>query len=374
MSEHKGLELRSTITEDGKLKLNLEEVSVGAPAADEIVVRVEAAPINPSDLGLLLGPAKLSTMESGGSEDRPEVTADLIEGGMGGVKARVGQSMPVGNEGAGTVVAAGDDVQDMMGKQVGMMGGAMYAQYRKVKARDAIVLPDDASAEDGASMFVNPLTSLAFTEQMKMDGFKGLVHTAAASNLGQMLNKICLADGIPLVNIVRKEEQVKILKDIGAPIVINSSEPDFMAKLTDAIAETEAYLAFDAVGGGKLAGQILTAMEAASQRSMTEYSRYGSDQAKQVYLYGVLDTSPTVLERGFGMAWSIGGWLLPHFLGRAGMETALRMRSRVKDELKTTFASSYTQTISLAEALKPDTIRAYQSKSTGEKYLIDPTK
>ncbi|MBH9538605.1 zinc-binding dehydrogenase [Novosphingopyxis sp. YJ-S2-01] len=374
MSDHQGLELRSTITEDGKLKLNLEQVDVGAPAADEVVVRVEAAPINPSDLGLLLGPAKLSTMEAGGSDDRPEVTADLIEGGKSGVKARIGQSMPVGNEGAGTVVAAGEDVQDMMGKQVGMMGGAMYAQYRKVKARECIVLPEDASAEDGASMFVNPLTSLAFTEQMKMDGFKALVHTAAASNLGQMLNKICLADGIPLVNIVRKEEQVKILKDIGAPIVINSSEPDFMAKLTDAIAETEAYLAFDAVGGGKLAGHILNAMEAASQRSMSEYSRYGSDQAKQVYLYGVLDTSPTVLERGFGMAWSIGGWLLPHFLGRAGQETAKRMRQRVKDELKTTFASHYTQRISLAEALQPDTIRAYQSKSTGEKYLIVPTK
>ncbi len=371
---HHGLELRSTVTKDAMLKLHLEDIAIDAPGADEVVVRVEAAPINPSDLGLLLGPANLSTMETGGTADRPELTARLHDGTMNMVKPRIGESMPVGNEGAGTVIAAGSDVSDMMGKKVGMLGGGMYTTVRKLKARDCIVLPDGASAEDGASMFVNPLTSLGFTEQMKMDGFKGLVHTAAASNLGQMLNKICIADGIPLVNIVRSESQVQLLKDIGATCVIDSSKDDFMEKLTDAIAETEAYLGFDAVGGGKLAGQILNAMEAAAQRNMTEYSRYGSNQFKQVYVYGALDLGATVLERGFGMTWSVSGWLLTHFLGKAGMEKALEMRARVKEELTTTFASSYSATISLADVLKPDVIKAYQNKSTGEKYLIDPTR
>lgn len=374
MSDRTGLELRSTIKDDETLTLHLEDVTVGAPAADEVVVRVEATPINPSDLGLLLGPANLSTMEAGGTAERPVLTAQLHKGTLGMVKARLGESMPVGNEGAGTVIAAGADVSEMMGKKVGMLGGAMYTQVRKLKARDCIVLPDDASAEDGASMFVNPLTSLAFTEQMKMDGFKALVHTAAASNLGQMLNKICIADGIALVNIVRSEEQVKLLKDIGAKYIVDSSKDDFEEKLTDAIAETEAYLGFDAVGGGKLTGQILNAMEAAANRSATEYSRYGSNQTKCVYVYGALDVGPTILDRKFGLTWDISGWLLTNFLGKAGMETALKMRARVKDELKTTFASKYTQTISLAEALKPDMVSAYQYKSTGAKYLIDPTK
>ena len=371
---HTGLELRSTVNEDGTLVLNLEEISVGAPAADEVVVRVEATPINPSDLGLLLGPADMATLEAGGTADRPVLKASLHKGTLPMVKGRIGESMPVGNEGAGTVIAAGDDVADMMGKKVGMLGGAMYTQVRKLKARDCIVLPDDASAADGASMFVNPLTSLAFTEQMKMDGFKAMVHTAAASNLGQMLNKICIADGITLVNIVRSESQVQLLKDIGAKYVVDSSRDDFMEKLTDAIHETEAFLGFDAVGGGKLAGQILHAMEAAAQRSMTEYSRYGSSQFKQVYIYGALDTGSIELGRGPGLTWSLSGWLLTNFLAKAGMETALKMRARVKDELKTTFASSYTRTISLAEALKPDMARAYQNKSTGEKYLIDPSR
>lgn len=373
MSDQTGLELRSTIKDDQTLTLHLEDVTVGAPAADEVVVRVEATPINPSDLGLLLGPANLSTMEAGGTATRPVLTMQLHKGTLPMVKARLGESMPVGNEGAGTVIAAGADMADMMGKKVGMLGGAMYTQVRKLKARDCIVLPDNASAADGASMFVNPLTSLAFTEQMKMDGFKALVHTAAASNLGQMLNKICIADGIKLVNIVRSEEQVKLLKDIGAKYIVDSSRDDFEEKLTDAIAETEAYLGFDAVGGGKLTGQILNAMEAAANRTATEYSRYGSNQGKRVYVYGALDVGPTILDRKFGLTWDISGWLLTNFLAKAGMETALKMRARVKEELKTTFASKYTQTISLAEALKPDVVSAYQNKSTGEKYLIDPS-
>ena len=374
MTDHQGLELRSTIGEDARLTLSLEQVTVGDPAPDEVVVRVEATPINPSDLALLLGPADLSTMETGGTGDRPVLTAKLHEGALSMVEGRVGDSMPVGNEGAGTVIAAGTDVSDMKGRKVGMLGGAMYTQVRKLKARDCIVLPDDASAADGASMFVNPLTSLAFPEQMKIDGFKALVHTAAASNLGQMLNKICIADGIALVNIVRSDAQAKLLKDIGAKYVVDSSEDDFHEKLTDAIAETGAYLAFDAIGGGKLAGKILNAMEAAASRNVTEYSRYGSSQMKQVYIYGGLDVGPTILNRRFGLTWSVSGWLLTNFLARAGMETALKMRGRVKDELKTTFASHYTKTISLADTLKPEIVKAYQNKSTGEKYLIDPSR
>jgi len=367
-----GLELRSTVT-DGALRLDLVEVTLDAPGPDEVIVRVEASPINPSDLGLLLGPADLATIQAGGTPDRPTLTATIPPQRMAMMAARLDQSMPVGNEGAGTVVQAGENAAHLIGRKVGMIGGGMYTQYRKLRLSDCIPLPEGATAADGASMFVNPLTALGFVETMRAEGHKAIVHTAAASNLGQMLNKICLADGVPLVNVVRSAEQAEILRRLGATHIVDSSAPDFMAALTDAIGETGATLGFDAIGGGKLASQILSAMEVAANRNATSYSRYGSNVFKQVYLYGMLDLGPTILDRSYGMAWGVGGWLLTPFLMKAGQEVVMRLRQRVADELTTTFASHYTATISLADALKPEVVAAYQRKTTGEKYLIDPS-
>ncbi|AJP72344.1 zinc-binding dehydrogenase [Sphingomonas hengshuiensis] len=368
-----GLELRSTVSAAGQLTLSLETVDRDAPGPDEVIVRVEAAPINPSDLGLLLGPADLSTLRPGTGDD-PVLTADIPPARMAAMKPRLDQSLPVGNEGAGTVVAAGANAQALLGKRVGMMGGAMYAQYRKLPARDCIVLPEGASAADGASMFVNPLTALSMVETLRREGHKALVHTAAASNLGQMLNRVCIADGVPLVNIVRSEAQAEILRAIGATHIVDSSAADFREKLTDAIAETGATLAFDAIGGGKLANTILHAMEAAANRTATEYSRYGSSTFKQVYIYGALDLGPTELDRGYGFAWAVSGFLLTPFLMKLGMEGVMRLRARVAAELTTTFASRYSATISLADVLDPEIVAAYARKATGEKYLIDPSR
>ena len=369
-----GLELRSLVTAAGELRLSLEETTVGDPGPDEIVVRVEAAPINPSDLGLLLGPADPETMKAGGTAERPTLTLQVPPQRMGMLRARLDQSLPVGNEGAGTVIQAGVNAQALIGKRVGMLGGAMYAQYRKLAVRDTITLPEGASAADGASMFVNPLTALAMPEVMRNEGHQGLVHTAAASNLGQMLNRICLADGVPLVNVVRSGEQAQLLRDAGAKYVVDSTAADFRDALTDAIAATNATVAFDAIGGGKLTNAILHAMEAAANRNATTYSRYGSSAFKQVYIYGGLDVGPTLLDRGFGFAWSVSGFLLTPFLMKAGVAKAQEMRERVARELKTTFASNYTDTIGLAEALDPEVVAQYQRKATGQKFLIDPSR
>ncbi|MFO1115555.1 MAG: zinc-binding dehydrogenase [Beijerinckiaceae bacterium] len=372
----KGLQLRTLVRKSGELELSLAEIETQAPGPDDVVVRIEATPINPSDLGLLTGPADLSTMQKSGTVERPVVTAKVPEAGLRAVAARLDASMPVGNEGAGTVIAAGSSpaAQALIGKKVAAIGGAMYSQFRTLKASDCLVLPADASAADGASCFVNPLTALSMVETMRMEGHKALVHTAAASNLGQMLNRICIKDGVPLVNIVRSAEQEKLLRGIGAKHVCDSTAPDFMEKLTAALIETGATLAFDAIGGGRLASQILTCMEASANATAKEYSRYGSTVHKQVYIYGSLDMRPTELVRSFGMAWGVGGWLLFPFLQKAGMETMLRLRKRVADELKTTFASHYTSTISLKEALDPKTIAQYARRATGEKFLIDPSK
>jgi NADPH:quinone reductase-like Zn-dependent oxidoreductase len=303
------------------------------------------------------------------------LTAQVPKGLMRAVAARLDESMPVGNEGAGTVVAAGPDpaAQALVGKTVALLGGAMYAQYRTAKAADVLPLPAGASAADGASCFVNPLTALGMVETMRREGHTALVHTAAASNLGQMLNRICLADGIGLVNVVRSEEQAKLLRDAGAKHVVDSSAPDFMKDLVAAITETKATIAFDAIGGGKLASQLLTAMEAAAVARMTTYSRYGSDTFKQVYIYGGLDIGPTELTRSFGFSWALGGWLLTPFLQKIGRDEANRLRQRVASELKTIFASHYTGEISLRDVLKPEVIKAYTRRATGEKYLINPT-
>jgi len=368
------LELRSLVTSGGTLELSLHEVPVPAPGGHEVLVRVEASPINPSDLGLLIASADMTTATAAGTPERPVVTASVGEAALGALSARIDKSLPVGNEGAGTVVAAGSSstAQALVGKTVAIAGGAMYTQYRAVDASACLVLPEGTTARDGASSFVNPMTALGMTETMRREGHSALVHTAAASNLGQMLVKLCQKDGIPLVNIVRKPEQEKLLRSLGASYVCNSASPSFSTDLAEALKATSATLAFDATGGGTLASQILNGMEEAANSTAAEYSRYGSSVHKQVYIYGALDTSPTVLNRNFGMAWGVGGWLLTPFLQGAGAETFGRLRARVAAELTTTFASSYTREVSLAGMLNPDAFNEYVKRATGEKFLVTP--
>jgi NADPH:quinone reductase-like Zn-dependent oxidoreductase len=371
-----GLQLRSIIKKSGDLEISLANVPTPEPGPDEVVVRVEASPINPSDLGLLIGAADMATAKASGTKDSPVITAKVPEAGMKAMAGRLDDSMPVGNEGAGVVIKTGssDAAKALMGKTVAMIGGAMYSQYRCLKVAECLPLPSGTTPAEGASCFVNPLTALGMTETMRREGHKALVHTAAASNLGQMLNKICLKDGIGLVNIVRSPQQADILHKIGAKHVVDSTAPSFMEDLTNALVETGATLAFDAIGGGKLAGQILTGMEIAANRTAKVYSRYGSSVHKQVYIYGSLDPSPVILNRAFGMAWGVGGWLLFPFLQKIGPADGAKLRQRVVNELKTTFASHYNKVVSLPEVLQLEHIAVYAKRATGEKYLINPNK
>jgi NADPH2:quinone reductase len=371
----RALELRSLVTSQGVLELSLHDVPVPTPATDQVLVQVEASPINPSDLGLLVATADMTTATVAGTSERPVVTASVREGTLRGLSARLDESLPVGNEGAGTVVAAGSSpaAQALLGRTVGIAGGAMYTQYRVVEAASCLVLPEGTTASDGASNFVNPMTALGMVETMRSQGHSGLVHTAAASNLGQMLVKLCLKDGVPLVNIVRKSEQEELLRSLGAVHVCNSSSASFETDLTEALKATSATLAFDAIGGGTLASHILNGMEhAANSTAGQGYSTYGSTVHKQVYIYGALDTGPTTLARNFGMAWGMGGWLVTHFLASAGGEAVARLRARVAAELTTTFASTYTREVSLAGMLTPDAFDSYVMQATGEKFLVTP--
>jgi NADPH:quinone reductase len=368
------LQLRSLVRAENMLELFLDTVAVAEPGPNEVLIRVEATPVNPSDLGLLLAGADVAAASAAGTLQRPVITAPIPDAAMRGLTARVGTPMPAGNEGAGTVVAAGssDAAQRLLGKKVAAAGGAMYSQYRTVDLSLCLELPEGLSAADGASAFVNPMTALGMIETMRMEDHVALVHTAAASNLGQMLNRLCQEEQVPLVNIVRRPEQEELLRAAGAAFVCDSSRPEFMSELTAALTATGATLAFDATGGGMLASQILTCMEASANASADSYSRYGSAVHKQVYIYGGLDRSPTVLTRSFGMAWGVGGWLLTPFLGKIGLEGIIRLRDRVSAGLTTTFASSYTAQVSLPGALQLDNITAYAQQSTGTKYLIRP--
>ena len=369
-----GRAIRTTVTSSGQLQLKLIEVPVDEPRASEVVIRIEATPINPSDLGLLLAGADLSSATAHDNGDLPGIVADIDEKVLATLKGRFDEEMAVGNEGAGTVIAAGEApaAQALLGRTVSVAGGSMYAEYRTVDASACLVLNEGTPARAGASSFVNPLTALGMVETMRMEGHSALIHTAAASNLCQMLIKICQADGIALINVVRSEEHVATLKALGATYVCNSSAPTFMADLTAAITETGATLAFDATGGGTLASKLLTAMEAAANAKPGAYSRYGSNTYKQVYIYGGLDRSQTVLTRNFGFAWGLGGWLLTPFLMKAGEATVQRMRQRVVDELTTTFASHYSHVVTLEEALDLAAIADYARQATGSKYLITP--
>ena len=378
MSMQTSKEIRSTVTSDGTVEISIVSTPMPVPSENEVLIKVEAAPINPSDLALLISfAADLDNIEFSGEDETPKTTIKIRPGLMAALKGRVDQPLSAGNEGAGIVVGAGKKATALMGKTVGVAGGSMYSQYRCAPASSCLVMDEGITSTEAASSFVNPLTALAFVETMKMENHVALVNTAAASNLGQMLVKICKDDGIPLVNIVRKPEQVKILKDLGAEYICDTSQSDFMKDLVEALVSTGATLGFDATGGGnegKLPGQILAAMEIAANKTAKEYSRYGSEVYKQVYIYGGLDPTPTVLNRSYGLQWGLGGWLLTPMIGRIGMERFAEMRQRVVREIKTTFASHYTQEISLEDMLQPDKIKAYAKQGTGAKYLVNPHK
>ena len=375
MSEQYSKEIRSKATSDGNIELSIAKVEKPVPGDDEVLIEVQASPINPSDLGLLLSfAADVQNINVTGCGDDTVATMPVHPALMSSLKPRLDESMPVGNEGAGIIIDAGINAKDLIGKTVGLAGGAMYSQYRCVPASSCLVMDEGTTPKQAASSFVNPLTALAFVETMKMENHTALVHTAAASNLGQMLVKICKDDGIQLVNIVRKQEQVDLLKSIGAEYVCNTSDESFMDDLVTALVETGATLGFDATGGGnngELPSQILAAMEIAANKNATEYSRYGSDTYKQVYIYGGLDQSPTILKRAFGLSWGLGGWLLTPMIGKIGMEKFQEMRMRVAREINSTFASSYAKEISFEEMLQPETIREYAKQATGKKYLVN---
>lgn len=371
-----GLHLRSTLDPSGTLTLDLAEETLSCPDTDEVIVQVEATPINPSDLAVLLGsatgPVSVDELQVAGSEEWPIIKARVPAAALLSMRDRIGVAITPGAEGAGTVVCAGANAEHLLGRRVATRGGGLYAQYRQVNIVNCVVLPDSVSAADGASMFINPLTALGFVETLKTEKHSGIVHLAAASNLGQMLNRICLSDGVPLINVVRTSEQASILHDAGARYVLDSANQHFEADLVEALFETGATLAFDPIGGGRQASQILAAMENAASRNVKIYNRYGTDVFKQLYIYGTLNLAPTVLDRWIGFAWSVGGWLLTHRLRQLGPAGEARLQSRVLKELTTTFASHYTAKLSLRDALQPDMIRAYSRKTTGEKYLITP--
>jgi len=370
------LQLRSLVKTSGELELSLVSIPVPAPMPDEVVIRVEASPLNPSDLGILFGTADMSTAKQSGTPLNPVVTANIPEAHIKSMKNRLDKSLPVGNEGAGIIVSAGssDEAQALLGKTVATFGGAMYSQYRCVPARQCLILPEGTTPAEGASCFVNPLTALCMVETMRREDHTALVNTAAASSLGQMLNRVCIKDKIGLVNIVRTQHQEDILRAIGAIHVCSTSAPTFKHDLTQALVATGATLAFDAIGGGKMAGQILTCMEAALRMSDNDYNPYGSATHKQVYIYGGLDPGPTVFHRSFGAAFGIGGWLLMAYLRKIGFSAEQRLHERVVAELKTTFTNHYTKVVSLAEVLQMKEITVYGRRATGRKYLVNPNK
>ncbi|MDN3380853.1 MULTISPECIES: zinc-binding dehydrogenase [unclassified Pseudoalteromonas] len=368
------IQLTSTISEDNKLTLALQNIEIPTPGANEVVIRIEAAPLNPSDLGVMFGAADMSTATQSGTEQSPAIVADVPAQAMPSLAKRVGKTIPVGNEGAGTVIAAGSSeaAQALMGKTVAVIGGGTYRQYLSANVQSCLELKEGTTAKEGASSFVNPLTALAMVETMRAEGHKAIIHAAAASNLGQMLNRICIADGIDLINIVRKPEQETLLRNMGAKYVVNSSSESFIADLTAAITETGATIAFDPIGGGQLTSDILNCMEVAAAKDMKEHSVYGSDTFKQVYIYGALDRGPITLNRNFGFAWAVNGFLLFNALGKLGTNTVVAMRKRIADEITTTFASNYTHEVSLTQALQLQSLEAYSKQATGQKYLITP--
>jgi NADPH:quinone reductase len=367
----RSLEMRSTITREGILDLRLVEATIDDPAPDEVVVRMEAAPINPTDIGLMFGPADLASVEGGEADGLPRLTARVPAAALSFLALRVDQPLAVGVEGAGTVIRAGARMGHLEDKKVAILGDGCFAQFRRARGVDCLVLPDGVTAAEGASALVNPLTVLGIVETLRRHGERAMVHTAAASNLGRMLVRLAAEDGIALVNVVRRPEQVAALQALGAEHVLDSSAPDFKDRLTDVVAQTGATTAFDAVGG-KLTGRILLAMETAARRSASAYSRYGTSALKRVYVYGTLDPSPLEIWRGIGLTWSVSGWLLFDFLRESDATALARLHERVRSGLRTVFASESAAPISLADALRPEIVADYVRQRTGPKVLIDP--
>ena len=375
-SDPTNLELRSLIKESGELELCLVESPVPVPGEDEIIIAMQAAPINPTDLLLLFGPADPGQAQARGSAERPVVTIPVPAAALASFSKRFGKSLLTGSEGAGVVTAAGAGAmaQALLGRTVGTVGDGAFARYRKARAADCLPLPAGVTAAEGAHWFINPMTALGMVGTLRAEGHRALVHTAAASSLGQILVRLCQREGVPLVNIVRRAEQAETLRALGAEHVCDSSLPTFAEDLRGALKATGATLAFDAIGGGPLAGQILSAMEAVQIADLPEFSRYGSTVPKQVYIYGGLDPRPRELAGRYGMAWGVGGWVVTSFLQKAGPARVGELRAQIAAELKTTFANSYRRTLSLAELLQPEIIQEYTRKATGGKFLLDPSR
>jgi NADPH:quinone reductase-like Zn-dependent oxidoreductase len=372
-SDLRSLEVRSKVTSQGELELWLDEFGVSEPSAGELVVRIDAAPVNPSDMILMFGPADLSTIRVERGSTRPAISASIPPSRLAALANRLDQALPVGNEGAGVVVRAGQGAEDIVGRTVAFRCAlGTYAQYRTLPKSECMILPEGFDPKRAASALINPLTVLGMVETMRREGHRALVHTAAASNVGQMLNRLCLKDGVDLVNIVRSKVQADLVRSLGARHVVDSSSENFEDELTASLEQTDATLAFDAVGGGALASQILIAMEHAQSRKQITYSRYGSATHKQVYIYGVLDPGPTGIDRAAGTAWGVGGWLMTWFCQKIGLEATQLLRDRVCAELTTTFASSYTAELSLNDLLAPEMITSYTRRATGQKYLLTP--
>jgi NADPH2:quinone reductase len=368
------LELRSRISSAGRLEVSLVDVPVQTPGPGEVLVRIDAAPLNPSDMGLLFGPANLAEAEYSGTADRPVLRAPVNPATLDRLKLRLDKSLPVGNEGCGSVVRAGAGVEHLLGRTVSVYGGAMYTQYRCLPAVNCLVLPGGVSAEQGASGFVNPLTALGLVETAQQAGHKAIIQTAAGSNVGHMVAKICAADGIPLISIVRRADQIETLRTLGSRYVLDTSSDTFDQELAEAVDDTRATVAFDAVGG-PLTGRMLNAMEAGLGRKETAYSRYGVPIVKDVYVYGSLDTRPVEVSLfGVGLYWGVRGWLLFQYLEKIGSETGQRLRERVAREIHTTFATRYKGSVSLSEALSREAVGNYYQRRTGEKYLITPNR
>ena len=372
MSNIQSKQLFTNVTSDGQLEISLNTVEIPQPKPHQVVVKIEASPINPSDMWPMFGPADLRHASL--DVDAMKLTAPVHKGFLPRIKSRLDMALPIGNEGAGTVVAAGESeaAQALLGKTVAVLSGACFAEYSCVPVQACMLHNDGTTAKQAASSFVNPLTALGMVETMRMEGHKALVHTAAASNLGIMLNKICIAEGVPLVNIVRKQEHADMLTALGAQYVCDSSSENFKRDLYKAIEATGATLAFDAIGGGELVSDILTTMEAVGSKDAQGFNTYGSEDNKQVYIYGGLDMSPTTLNRAYGMTWGIGGWLLMRFLAKLPVEKLLALHKRVADEINTTFKSEFSAEIDFKDILSPDTIAKYNAKKTGEKYLLTP--
>ena len=344
-----GKQVFTTLEKNGTLTVEVATSAFPDPKGDQVLVRMEAAPINPSDLALLFSAADLENAEYSPGK----VVAKMPEPFLSGSKGRHGQRMPVGNEGAGTVVATGESptAKALLGQRVACVPGNAFSEYAIADAKMCLPLGEN-SCEHGASAFVNPMTALGFVETAKMEGHTAMVHLAAASNLGQMLQRICLEDDLELVNIVRKQEQVDLLKGLGAKYVVNSSDADYMAQLRAAIEQTGAYLGFDPIGGGNNSDNVFKAMEQVAVAKMTEFA--------------------TILTPSYGFGFTLSGWLLFPFLQKAGMETVQRMRKRVLDNLTTTFASHYQERVTLEQMLEKDAAMDYRAMRTGEKYLVTP--